>query len=459
MSCGVRIHFSSRGGERAKKILNVWEETVGALRELVEPYDFVHWIQPVSCESVDVERGELVLRVPDASHGRWIEEHFLDKLREAMVQVKADHYQIRFTIPVPLKRPVQEELPQVLHQAQSSPRLLPHYRFDAFVYGPNNQFAVTAARAVAERPGTQYNPLFIYGGVGLGKTHLLHAIGHEFLRNNPQSSVIYVTSETFVNDLIRAIRAGKMEDFRHRYRDNCDLLLIDDIQFIAGKDRTQEEFFHMFNSLHAYGKQIVLTCDQLPHSIPAMEDRLRSRLEWGLIADIKPPSFETRVAIVRSKSEKDGVNIAPDVAMFLAQHISRNVRELEGALKRLMLQSRILSTPISFAMVKEVLNQMNLGRTKHVTLQAIIKTVATHYGLHIADLKGPRRQRTMVIPRQVAMLLSREFTDSSLPQIGAAFGGRDHSTVINGLKRIKTLIEAHPDLAAKVESLRKQLAS
>ena len=435
--------------------MNVWEETVGALRELIEPYDFMHWIQPVSCEKIDEGKGELVLRVPDASHGRWLEEHFLDALREAMAKVSSEPWKIRFTTQ---PAPAQLALEPGPRPARDRPRLMPHYRFEQFVYGPNNQFALTAAKAVAERPGTQYNPLFIYGGVGLGKTHLLHAIGHEVLRLDPGASVLYVTSETFVNDLIRAIRSGRMEDFRLRYRDNCDVLLIDDIQFIAGKERTQEEFFHMFNTLHAYGKQIVLTCDQLPRSIPSMEDRLRSRLEWGLIADIKPPSFETRVAIVRQKAENEGIMLESDVAMTLARHIVRNVRELEGALKRLVAQSRIFSSPITVAMVQDILSQMNLGSGRIVRLADIIKLVAGEFDVTVADLKGPRRQRTVTLPRQVAMYLARSLTPASLPQIGAAFGGRDHTTVINALKRIDILSKANPDLTRRIAHLRTQLA-
>jgi chromosomal replication initiator protein len=438
--------------------LNVWDKTVGALRELVEPYDFKHWIQPVACEEIDEKQSKLVLRVPDVSHGQWLQENFLDHIRQAMSQVCSERWSIDFKA---IDQVPTQESPQLplMAPATPAPRLIPHYRFDQFVYGPNNQFALTAARAVAERPGVQYNPLFLYGGVGLGKTHLLHAIGHEVRRNNPSAQVLYVTSETFVNDLIRAIRSGRMDSFRQQYRDNCDVLLIDDIQFIAGKDRTQEEFFHMFNTLHSYGKQIVLTCDQLPRSIPDMEDRLRSRLEWGLIADIKPPSFETRVAIVRSKAEVEGVILEPDVAMFLARHIVRNVRELEGALKRLIAQSHVFSSPITMAMVQEVLSQMNLAHSQHINISDIIKLVAHDYNLTVADLKGPRRQRNITLPRQVAMLLARELTECSLPQIGKAFGGRDHTTVINSLKRMELFSRTKPELNDRVARLRKELTS
>jgi chromosomal replication initiator protein len=438
--------------------LNVWDKTVGALRELVEPYDFKHWIQPVACEEIDEKQSRIVLRVPDASHGQWLQENFLDHIRQAMSQVCSERWSIAFKA---TEQGTQQESPERPHIAPATPapRLIPHYRFDQFVFGPNNQFALTAARAVAERPGIQYNPLFLYGGVGLGKTHLLHAIGHEVRRNNPRAQVLYVTSETFVNDLIRAIRSGRMDGFRLKYRDNCDVLLIDDIQFIAGKERTQEEFFHMFNTLHSYGKQIVLTCDQIPRSIPDMEDRLRSRLEWGLIADIKPPSFETRVAIVRSKAEVEGVALEPDVAMFLARHIVRNVRELEGALKRLIAQSRMFSTAITMGMVQEVLNQMNLAHNQHVNIGDIIKLVAHDYNLTVADLKGPRRQRNITLPRQVAMLLARELTECSLPQIGKAFGGRDHTTVINSLKRMELFSRTKPELNDRVARLRKELTS
>jgi chromosomal replication initiator protein len=316
---------------------------------------------------------------------------------------------------------------------------------------------MTAARAVSEQPGVRYNPLFIYGGVGLGKTHLLHAIAHHIGQIHPEKHVVYVSSESYVNDLISAIRSNGMDKFRLKYRDQCDVLLIDDIQFIAGKDRTQEEFFHMFNTLHSFGKQIVLTSDQLPRSIPDLEDRLKSRFEWGLIADIKPPSFETRAAIVTVKAEEKGIFLPEEVAMFLARHVSRNVRELEGALMRLVATSQMFGTSITIQMTRDILSELVDKTLAYVSIPSIIKAVSDEFDLTAQDLKGPRRQRHITIPRQVAMHLARQLTKSSLPQIGAAFGGRDHTTVINGLKRVELLKSADPNLKRRIDGLFKQL--
>ena len=436
--------------------MDLWTDTLDALAELVEPYDYMHWIRPVRCAQIDDARHEIVLTVPDASHGEWLENRFLGTIKQAMSQGSSTTYRVVIqTESAPSPKP-SKAAPQIA-PAQSGSALVPHYRFENFVDGPNNQFAMTAAQAAAEHPGARYNPLFLYGGVGLGKTHLLHAVGHAVRDRDPSARIVYVTSETYVNDLIGAIRSDAMDAFRRKYRDECDVLLIDDIQFIAGKERTQEEFFHMFNCLHAYGRQIVMTCDQLPRSIKHLEDRLKSRFEWGLIADIKPPSFETRVAIIGSKAEQHKVRISDEVAMFLARHVSRNVRELEGALMRLAATAQIFRTTISLGMAKEVLGALIEQNLHHVSIPAIIKLVAHEFDLTIADLKGPRRQRFITIPRQIAMLLARTLTKASLPKIGAAFGGRDHTTVINAIKRMKVLKDADPEIAERIDRLSRQL--
>ena len=452
--------------------MNLWDKTVNALQGSVRAYDFVHWIQPVRCADIDDSRREITLLVQDDAHGRVLEEAFLPAIKEAMSEVTARPYDLKFRredevakLPIQasegeLSNPIEPEPePEPSLRIATPPPLIARYRFDGFVDGPNNQFALTAARAVAERIGTRYNPLFIYGGVGLGKTHLLHAIGHAVYEEDPSTRVCYVSSETYVNDLISAIRKDQMNHFRKRYRDECDVLLIDDIQFIAGKDRTQEEFFHMFNELHSSHKQIVLTSDKLPRSIPDMEDRLKSRLEWGLIADIKPPSFETRVAILSPTAEADGYELSDDVAMLLRRHVSRNVRELEGALMRLQAHARIFNTKITLGMAREVLGDLVDEDVRRVSIETILKTVAHEYRLSVGDLKGPRRHRNVTIPRQAAMFLSRELTDASLPQIGASFGGRDHTTVINALKRTKSLRDADPEFRNRLDGLRRQLVS
>ncbi len=447
--------------------MNVWERTVDKLKSTIQPYDYMHWIAPIVCHRVDHQRREIVLGVPDASHAHWLEEHLLPTIAEALAGEGLADYGIVWDTPgddaqaaaLAPASPADRSGPTITAPAAPTPRpeLIARYRFESFVDGPTNQFALNAARAVADGPGTRYNPLFIYGGVGLGKTHLLHAIGHEVAERNPRARIRYVTSETFLNDFINAIRTDSVHDFRRKYRDECDLLLVDDIQFLAGKDRTEEEFFHVFNTLHSSHRQIVLTSDQPPRTIPDMEDRLKSRLEWGLIADVKPPGLETRVAILKRKADADGCDLPDEVAMLLARHIVANVRELEGALMRLEATARIFGTPITIAMTREVLGDLVSEEARRVSPDAIIKAVAADYRLTVNDLKGPKRHRNITVPRQVAMHLVRELTDGSLPQIGQMFGGRDHTTVINALKRIELLREADPELKSRIERLRRGL--
>jgi len=442
-------------------LLDIWDKTVETLRDSVKPYDFAHWIRPIRCSGVDPSTGYMVLNVPDASHGKWLEEHFMQRILDAVSELTDAPLRIRFESEERLSKECVQSAPLPL-QTQSSvarPDLVERYRFESFVAGPNSRFALTAAQSAAEQPGNRYNPLFIYGGVGLGKTHLLHAVGHQALAQNPQARVLYVSSETYVNDLIGAIRSGQMDKFRTRYRDECDVLLIDDIQFIAGKDRTQEEFFHMFNTLHSSHKQIVMTCDQMPSSIPDLEERIRSRLQWGLIADIKPPSFETRVAILERKAAEDGINLSKDVAMLLARHITRNVRELEGALMRLDAQAKIFGQAIDLETTRTFLGDVVDSDLRRISPQVIIKAVCETFDVNESMLKGPRRHRHVTQPRQVAMYLIRELTDESLPRIGSLFGGRDHTTVLNALKRIEHLKSANPILRDRIARLAKELSS
>lgn len=434
--------------------MDLWQKTLESLRETVEPYEFQNWIEPIQCDAIDTANREIVLSVPDDTHGQWIEEHFVRSIRSTLRSFTQSDYRVRYTYYGGYD---DDGGAREVDGGGAPPDLIQRYRFEQFVDGPTNQFAMTAARAVAEQPGTRYNPLFIFGGVGLGKTHLLHAIGHAVVQRNPRTRVFYVTSETYVNDLIAAIQNNRMQAFRKRYRDDCDVLLVDDIQFIAGKDRSQEEFFHMFNTLHSSRKQIVLTCDQLPSSIPDMEDRLRSRLQWGLTADIKPPGFETRVAILNKKAEADGVRLPDDVAMLIARSVTRNVRELEGALMRVEASARMMHREIDLDLVHQTLGDILSETMRRVQPEQIIKAVCQEFKVAISELKGPRRHRNITVPRQVAMYLVRELTDESLPQIGQMFGGRDHSTVINGLKRVEALRDAIPDLRGRIDKIRRQL--
>jgi chromosomal replication initiator protein len=327
------------------------------------------------------------------------------------------------------------------------------YTFDTFVVGAGNRFAHAAAKAVAEAPARAYNPLFIYGGVGLGKTHLLQAIGHNVLSTSPAARVMYVSSERFTNDLINAIRDDRMVEFRHRYR-NVDVLAIDDIQFLAGKERTQEEFFHTFNTLHESSRQLIISSDRAPREIPTLEDRLRSRFEWGLIADIQPPDYETRVAILRKKAEKDHIAVPDDVAQYVAQRISSNIRELEGALSRLRAHAEMGRTAISVDLAADVLKELlPQARVRPVTIPAIQRAVSEFFGIRIEEMKAKRRTKGVAFPRQVAMYLCRELTDASLPRIGEEFGGRDHTTVMHACDRVKQALGEDAHLNAGIQSL------
>lgn len=344
-------------------------------------------------------------------------------------------------------------------QSEYESRLNPRYVFEAFVVGSSNRFAHAACLAVAEMPARAYNPLFVYGGVGLGKTHLMHAIGHYVLRNNPESRVLYVSSETFTNELINAIRDDRMVQFRNRYR-GIDVLLIDDIQFVAGKERTQEEFFHTFEALHGARKQIVISSDRPPKEIPTLEERLRSRFEWGLITDIQPPDLETRIAILAKKAQLEGLSVPPEIVQFIASRIDTNIRELEGALIRVIAYGSITRRPLSpelaFEALKDVVPE---SRPRPITIRAIQEEVARHFDLRPEDFKAKKRTRSIAYPRQIAMFLAREMTDASLPKIGEEFGGRDHTTVMHACEKIAQARQTDPQLAQLLESIKKRLKS
>jgi chromosomal replication initiator protein len=335
--------------------------------------------------------------------------------------------------------------------------LSPKYTFETFVVGAGNRFAHAAAMAVAEAPARAYNPLFIYGGVGLGKTHLLQAIGHRVLLGADVARVAYVSSEKFTNELINAIRDDKTVDFRQRYR-NVDVLLIDDIQFLAGKERTQEEFFHTFNTLHEASHQIIITSDRPPKEIPTLEDRLRSRFEWGLIADIQPPDLETRIAILRKKAETEGISVPDEVAEFIAQRIPTHIRELEGALVRVVAYASLTRSLISVELASDVLRDLlPPTRARVVTIQAIQTALAEFFGIRVEEMRAKRRTKGVAFPRQVAMYVARELTDASLPRIGEEFGGRDHTTVMHACQRVRDALRRDAHLEASVKRLMEDL--
>jgi chromosomal replication initiator protein len=354
-------------------------------------------------------------------------------------------------------REEQHERRQPRRAREGVSQLNSRYTFDTYVVGSSNQFAHAASMAVGEQLSKAYNPLFLYGGVGLGKTHLLHAIGHLARQGDPKIKVSYVSSEKFTNDLINAIRFDSTVEFRNRYR-SLDLLLIDDIQFIAGKERTQEEFFHTFNDLYDSSKQIVISSDSLPREIPTLEERLRSRFEWGLIADIQPPDLETKAAILRKKAQAQGIRLPDDVSLFIAKHVKSNIRELEGSLVRLMAQASFTHREITLEMAQEVLRELIHEQQRIPTISSIQKAVAEFYGVRVDDLRSRGRNKSIVLPRQVAMYLCRQIVKASLPDIGDGFGGKDHTTVIYACEKVKRKLADEEPFRKQVEDLANRLA-
>lgn len=440
----------------------LWQETLDKLKKDLNPQHFTTWIKPIKLLSID--RDQVRLGVPNRFFLTWIKENYADLIRETLSDIGAVSYQLHLEVsngsgPAPARKTVSPPVDQTKPAAKPNPgiyTLNKNYTFDSFISGASNQFAYAAARAVATNPATTYNPLFIYGGVGLGKTHLINAIGNAILESNPDMRVCYYTSEKFMNELINSLRYGKMEEFRKKFR-SMDVLLIDDVQFIANKERTQEEFFHTFNSLYESHKQIVVTSDKFPKEIPGLEERLRSRFEWGLIADIQPPDVETKQAILKIKAEQNGIYLPENVALFLASSVTSNIRELEGYLVRLGAYASLTSTPISLSMAKEVLKNILRDKPREISVEDIQKTVAAHYGVKVSDLKSSKRLKALVQPRQVAMYLSRLMTSCSYPEIGEKFGGKDHSTIIYAIRKIEKQMADDVQLANTIETLKSTL--
>jgi chromosomal replication initiator protein len=407
---------------------------------------------------VTIAGDTFVLAVPDEFVKEWVEQRYVPTVADAAARVAGRRLDVRVTVR-PLEdvgeeepaRPVVPVMP--LPPITDRPQLTPKYTFERFVIGSSNRFAHAAAVAVAEAPAKSYNPLFIYGGAGLGKTHLLHAIGHYAGNLYPQARIRYVSSEQFTNEFINAIRDDRAGAFQRRYRDR-DILLIDDIQFLEGKERTQEEFFHTFNALHNADKQIVISSDRPPKQIATLEDRLRSRFEWGLITDIQPPDLETRIAILRKKSSADGLNVPDDVLSFIASKVQSNIRELEGALIRVTAFASLNGSPIELALAEIVLKDLFPDEgSREVSVPLIMAETATYFGLTIEDLTGSNRSRLLVTARQMAMYLTRELTDLSLPKIGQAFGGRDHTTVMHATQKIRGLMRERRSIYNQVQEL------
>ena len=426
---------------------NLWDDVLARVEAKVNRHSFATWFRPTSYLSRDSQA--LRIGVPNAQFREWLSKNYLGVLQEALAE--AGEPELRVVFEETPEEPAAANAPAAAVPEREASHLNPKYTFESFVVGSSNQFAHAAARAVAEIPSKSYNPLFIYGGVGLGKTHLMHAIGHYILARQKRLNVLYISTDRFINEMINAIRFDRLPAFRTKYR-AIDVLLIDDIQFIAGKDRTQEEFFHTFNALHDGQKQIVVSSDCPPRQIPTIEERLRCRFEWGLIADIQPPDIETKVAILRKKAEAEGVEVPENVALFIASKVRTNIRELEGSLIRLIAYSSLTGRDIDLSLAQETLRDLLHTEDKPVTIEMIQKFVADHYSLKISDLKAKNNSKSIAVPRQIAMYITKNLTGASLPEIGKEFGGKHHSTVIHSIRKIEDLRKQDPEFDRMINS-------
>jgi chromosomal replication initiator protein len=426
----------------------VWDAVLGRIETKVNRHSYYTWFRQTTLASDD--GGRLVVRVADPMVVDWLLKHYAGIIDEALAEVGRPGVSLEFRPESP-DAPPRDVLPDAVDPVANDATagaepvetvgiggLSPRYSFDTFIVGASNQFAHAACLAVAEAPSRSYNPLFLYGGVGLGKTHLMHAIGHYVLTRSPNLKLTYISAERFMNEVVNAIRYDRILEFRERYR-GVDVLLVDDIQFIVGKERTQTEFFHTFNALHDAQKQIVLSSDCPPNQISELEERLRSRFEWGLIADIQPPDLETKIAILRRKAETEGVLLPDEVALYIAGRIKSNIRELEGSLIRLLAYASLTGRDLSMSLAQEVLRDVLRHDERVVTIESIQKFVAEYYRLKLTELKSKNNSKSVALPRQVAMYLCKTLTNASLPEIGKSFGGKHHSTVIHSLRKVEEL--------------------
>ncbi|HZR58037.1 MAG TPA: chromosomal replication initiator protein DnaA [Terriglobales bacterium] len=448
---------------------NPWVRVLDALEKKINRTSYDTWLKPTRYSHATGK--VLFVRVPTAEF-RHVGDKYADVIQEALDNLGLEYQDVQFVTPEddPAATPVRHDGGLKLHptpvaspaQARfdwdSAAQLNPRYTFDAFVIGSGNQFAHAACQAVAERPSKAYNPLFLYGGVGMGKTHLMQAIGHEIKRRQPQSAICYVSTDKFTNEMINSLRYDKMTSFRDKFR-TVDVLLIDDIQFIAQKERTQEEFFHTFNALHDSNKQIVIASDRPPKELAEIEDRLRSRFEWGLIADIAPPDLETKVAILQKKSDQEKVTLPTDVALYIASNIRSNVRELEGALIRLVAHSSLIGAEITLPYAQQVLKNFIDSQARKVTIESIQKAVAEQFGLRLVEIKAKNNSRAIVYPRQIAMYLAKHLTEASLPEIGRQFGGKHHTTVLHSVEKIDGVRKTDKDLNRLINKMTEQLSA
>ena len=446
------------GKKMASSLDNIWNEVLNLIKVELTEVSFNTWLKAI--EPISISANKVVLAAPNDFTKGILVGRYLNLIKSAFTQVTEEEFEIQFIIPgEELKSNVGQSMEQETNDNNDRSQLNPKYSFDTFVIGNSNRFAHAASLAVAEAPSKAYNPLFIYGGVGLGKTHLMHAIGNYILSQNPSSKVVYVSSEKFTNELINSIREYRNEEFRNKYR-NIDVLLIDDIQFIAGKEGTQEEFFHTFNALHDNNKQIIISSDRPPKEIPTLEDRLRSRFEWGLITDIQAPDLETRIAILRKKANIENLVVSDEVMLYIATKIKSNIRELEGALIRVVAYSSLTNSEITQELAEEALKDILSGnKPVEITVDLIKDLISRNYKIKMDDFNSKKRTRAIAYPRQIAMYLTRELTDLSLPKIGDEFGGRDHTTVIHACDKIIAELEDEDnrDFKRKIEGFIKEL--
>lgn len=457
----LKINLKGEAGLNQEELKHFWDQVLQDAQKIISKPSFDTWLK--STELIAYENEQLTVSVPNSFTRDWLAQNYVNTIQDVVKKLTGSILHINFIqladddFKMPSTKP--KKVPTSDSNEHSPGMLNMKNTFDTFVIGPGNRFAHAASLAVAEAPAKAYNPLFLHGGVGLGKTHLMHAIGHYVLDHDPNAKVVYLSSEKFTNEFINSIRDNNTEAFRNKYR-KVDVLLIDDIQFLAGKESTQEEFFHTFNTLHEESKQIIISSDRQPKEIPTLEDRLRSRFEWGLIIDIGPPDLETRIAILRKKADADGLEISNDVMAYIASQIDSNIRELEGALIRVVAYSNLLHEQLTPELAAEALKNIIPSSTpKAVSILDIQKVVGEHFSLKLEDFAAKKRTKSIAFPRQVAMYLSRELTDFSLPKIGEEFGGRDHTTVIHAHEKISTLLKTDANLQDDMKQIKSKLGN
>lgn len=443
-----------------KNINEIWSEVLNIIKEDMNDVSFSTWLKPI--KPLSIENNIVYLQAPEEFLRDMLVKRYNNLLTNAFTYI-LNNEDINIKILIPgenieenkkLERKDRNSFIQNNNSSVSS--LNSKYKFDSFIIGNSNRFAHAASLAVAETPSFAYNPLFLYGGVGLGKTHLMHAIGHYIIANNPNAKILYVTSEKFTNDLINSIKDDRNTEFRNKYR-KIDVLLVDDIQFIAGKERTQEEFFHTFNTLHSSNKQIIISSDRPPKEIPTLEDRLRSRFEGGLIADIQPPDLETRIAILRKKAENENYDVSDEITEYIANNIQSNIRKLEGALIRLFAYSSLTNKDVTIELAHEALKHLISDTQKIVTVDIIKNSISNYFNISLDDINSKKKPKSISHPRQIAMYLTRKYTSHSLPKIGEEFGGRDHSTVLHAFNKITKDLENNMELKKVIEDLEAEL--